>query len=62
MNVATVFDRMFSLGVRGSGADAVPLGGRAAVAAAGPRRHFLYCTMKQEPTHKPRKSRDHVSP
>jgi hypothetical protein len=60
-----VFDRMFSLGVRGSGADAVavPLGGRAAVAAAavnGPRRHFLYCLLKQDITHKPKKSRDHT--
>ena len=58
-----VFDRMFSLGVRGSGADAVavPLGGRAAVAAAavnGPRRHFLYCTLKQDAGHKAKKSRD----
>ncbi|KAF9531584.1 hypothetical protein CPB83DRAFT_848417 [Crepidotus variabilis] len=57
--IATLFDRMFSLGVRGSGADAVPLSGRAAVAAAaGPRRHFLYCTLQQEPSIKPRKSRD----
>jgi len=52
---------MFSLGVRGSGdALAVPLAGRAAVAAAvnGPRRHFLYCTLKQDTTHKSKKSRD----
>ncbi|KAH9485349.1 hypothetical protein JR316_0002257 [Psilocybe cubensis] len=63
--VATLFDRMFSLGVRGAGTDAVPLGGRVAVAAAsatvnGPRRHFLYCTLKQEPSqgHKKGKSRD----
>lgn len=60
-----VFDRMFSLGVRGGGTDAVPLVGRVAVAAAsatvnGPRRHFLYCTLKQDPTHnhKKGKSRD----
>ncbi|KAF8973324.1 hypothetical protein BDZ97DRAFT_1780831 [Flammula alnicola] len=55
--VATLFDRMFSLGVRGSGIDAPPLGGRAAVTAAaatvnGPRRHFLYCTLKPDSTHK----------
>jgi hypothetical protein len=64
---SVVFDRMFSLGVRGSGADAVavPLGGRAAVAAAAvnsPRRHFLYCTLKQDTSHKPKKSRDHATP
>lgn len=61
--VFLVFDRMFSLGLRGSGADAVPLGGRAAVAAAavnGPRRHFLYCTLRQDTNHKSRKSRDHT--
>ncbi|KAJ7703284.1 hypothetical protein B0H17DRAFT_1157353 [Mycena rosella] len=51
--VATLFDRMFSLGVRGSGTDAAPLGARvsaAAVAGAatGPRRHFLYCSLKPE--------------
>lgn len=52
---------MFSLGVRGSGTDAVPLG-RAGVAAAavnGPRRHFLYCTLRQDANHKLRKSKDH---
>ncbi len=63
---STVFDRMFSLGVRGGGGiDAPPLPGRAAVVAAaatanGPRRHFLYCTLKPDMTHKTkgRKSRD----
>ena len=47
-----VFDRMFSLGIRGDAAVA-PLGARvAAVAAAssGPRRHFLYCTLKPDKT------------
>lgn len=47
----TVFDRMFSLGVRGSGTDTAPLGVRVtavAGAAAGPRRHFLYCSLKPE--------------
>ena len=47
-----VFDRMFSLGVRGSGTDTAPLGTRVpAVAGAstvGPRRHFLYCTLHAE--------------
>ncbi|KAH7888928.1 hypothetical protein F5I97DRAFT_1925476 [Phlebopus sp. FC_14] len=49
---ATLFDRMFSLGIR-SDVAAVPLGARvAAVAAAasGPRRHFLYCTLKPDKT------------
>ncbi|KAF8647041.1 hypothetical protein AX16_006878 [Volvariella volvacea WC 439] len=58
---ATLFDRMFSLGVRGSGADAAPLNARgvAAAAASGPRRHFLYCTLKPEPApQRPRRSRD----
>ncbi|KAI0786707.1 hypothetical protein C8Q75DRAFT_720477 [Abortiporus biennis] len=55
---ATLFDRMFSLGMRGNGAESQPLGGtvRSAAAAAvaasssaiGPRRHFLYCTLKNE--------------
>ncbi|KAF8547372.1 hypothetical protein OG21DRAFT_1517432 [Imleria badia] len=46
---ATLFDRMFSLGIR-SDATVAPLGARvAAVAAAsGPRRHFLYCTLKPD--------------
>ncbi|OAX41125.1 hypothetical protein K503DRAFT_864081 [Rhizopogon vinicolor AM-OR11-026] len=48
---ATLFDRMFSLGIR-SDANVAPLGVRvAAVAAAattGPRRHFLFCTLKPE--------------
>jgi hypothetical protein len=47
----SVFDRMFSLGIR-SDANVAPLGARvAAVAAAattGPRRHFLFCTLKPE--------------
>ncbi|KAF9263439.1 hypothetical protein L218DRAFT_973213 [Marasmius fiardii PR-910] len=58
-----VFDRMFSLGVRGSGTgDAAPIGSRVAAAVAGsstgPRRHFLYCTLKPEPAPRPRKSRE----
>ncbi|KAK0461356.1 uncharacterized protein EV420DRAFT_1266925 [Desarmillaria tabescens] len=57
--ISTLFDRMFSLGVRGS--DSVPLGTRVAVAAAvaaGPRRHFLYCTLKPETLPRTRKSRE----
>ncbi|KAF5385767.1 hypothetical protein D9615_002479 [Tricholomella constricta] len=60
---ATLFDRMFSLGIRGSGTDAAPLGGRvtaAAVAGAatGPRRHFLFCTLKPDVAPKARRSRE----
>jgi len=59
---ATLFDRMFSLGVRGSGTEAAPLGSRVAVAVAGaatgPRRHFLYCSLKPEPVHRSRRSRE----
>ncbi|KAJ6586841.1 hypothetical protein DFH09DRAFT_909712 [Mycena vulgaris] len=65
--VATLFDRMFSLGVRGSGTDAPPLGARASAAtvagaATGPRRHFLYCSLKPEaqPQAKPQRSREVV--
>ncbi|EGN99744.1 hypothetical protein SERLA73DRAFT_179921 [Serpula lacrymans var. lacrymans S7.3] len=58
---ATLFDRMFSLGVR-SGADMTPLGARVAAVAgavAGPRRHFLFCTLKPEkPVPRPRRSRE----
>ncbi|KAF9566819.1 hypothetical protein CPC08DRAFT_703789 [Agrocybe pediades] len=61
--VATLFDRMFSLGVRGSVIDPAPLGSRVSASAAaatvnGPRRHFLYCSLKPETTHKGKKSRD----
>ncbi|KIM40046.1 hypothetical protein M413DRAFT_446194, partial [Hebeloma cylindrosporum] len=57
--IATLFDRMFSLGIRGSGIDGAPLG-RIAVSstAATPRRHFLYCTLKPDSGHKARKSKD----
>ncbi|KAG8960162.1 hypothetical protein FRC03_006992 [Tulasnella sp. 419] len=44
--IASLFDRMFSLGVH-----MTPVSGRGVVAtpgAAGPRRHFLYCTLKDE--------------
>jgi hypothetical protein len=46
-----VFDRMFSLGVRGSGVDATPLAARTGAAAVPPpglRRQFLYCNLKPE--------------
>ncbi|KAH7911028.1 hypothetical protein BJ138DRAFT_1172792, partial [Hygrophoropsis aurantiaca] len=49
---ATLFDRMFSLGVRSEATVAPPLGARVAAAAAatGPRRHFLFCALKPEKT------------
>ena len=61
--ISVVFDRMFSLGVRGGGVDTTAVGGRVAVAAAagavnGPRRHFLYCSLKPDATSKGRKSRE----
>ncbi|KAF8919953.1 hypothetical protein CPB85DRAFT_1373197 [Mucidula mucida] len=61
--IATLFDRMFSLGVRGSGTDTVPLGTRVAAAAAaavvaGPRRHFLFCTLKPDSLPRARRSRE----
>ncbi|KAI0085061.1 hypothetical protein BDY19DRAFT_967807 [Irpex rosettiformis] len=62
---ATLFDRMFSLGLRGSGADAQPgpLSSRVATVAGasalqGPRRHFLYCSLKNEAQAKPKRSRE----
>ncbi|KAG9119101.1 hypothetical protein FRC07_006045 [Ceratobasidium sp. 392] len=45
--VATLFDRMFSLGLRGSTENAT-LGGRVTTAQTGPRRHFLFCTLHPE--------------
>jgi len=59
LTYSTVFDRMFSLGIRGSGIDGAPLG-RIAVSstAATPRRHFLYCTLKLDSGLKTRKSKD----
>ena len=57
---------MFSLGVRGSGGiETTPasIGARVAVAAvagaaSGPRRHFLYCTLKADPPPKPKITRN----
>jgi hypothetical protein len=45
-----VFDRMFSLGVRGSGVDAPSITARVigTVATPGLKRHFLYCSLKPE--------------
>lgn len=44
-----VFDRMFSLGLRGSGLNTTPLGAQSGTATqTGPRRHFLYCALKPE--------------
>ena len=59
---SSVFDRMFSLGVRGSGTDTAPLGVRVAAVAGMasatlPRRHFLYCSLRQENPVPPRGQR-----
>ncbi|EJU04403.1 hypothetical protein DACRYDRAFT_20945 [Dacryopinax primogenitus] len=60
--ISTLFDRMFSLGVRGSGTDTTPLGARVGVASgiAGPRRHFLYCALRGEREWKPASTRGEV--
>jgi hypothetical protein len=60
---SVVFDRMFSLGIRGGAVDTTPVGGRVAVATAagavsGPRRHFLYCSLKPDASSTSRKSRE----
>ena len=64
MDGRTVFDRMFSLGVRGSGTDTAPLGARVAAVAGMasatlPRRHFLYCSLRPENPVPPRGQRHH---
>ena len=64
MDERTVFDRMFSLGVRGSGTDTAPLGARVAAVAGMasatlPRRHFLYCSLRPENPVPPRGQRHH---
>ncbi|EJF65486.1 hypothetical protein BD309DRAFT_966596 [Dichomitus squalens] len=60
--VATLFDRMFSLGVRGSGTDTAPLGARVAAVAgsatSGPRRHFLYCSLHGDTNQRSKRSRE----
>ena len=63
LHFSIVFDRMFSLGIRGGAVDTTPVGGRVAVATAagavnGPRRHFLYCSLKLDASSKSRKSRE----
>ena len=63
LTLSVVFDRMFSLGIRGGAVDTTPVGGRVAVATAagavnGPRRHFLYCSLKPDASSKSRKSRE----
>ncbi|KAG8707431.1 hypothetical protein FRC09_001826 [Ceratobasidium sp. 395] len=59
--VATLFDRMFSLGLRGSTENAT-LGGRVTTSQSGPRRHFLFCTLHPEKEKKGRTmSRDITS-
>ena len=48
-HIFAVFDRMFSLGLPGSGtggANPTSMNPRVAGAAPGPRRHFLYCSLK----------------
>jgi len=52
-----VFDRMFSLGVHTT---PLSLTGHGVVTApgAGPRRHFLFCTLKDDKDRKRNKSRD----
>lgn len=57
-----VFDRMFSLGMRGNRPESQPIGSRVSMAttvaaAAGPRRHFLYCSLGLE-TVRPKKTRE----
>jgi hypothetical protein len=60
----TVFDRMFSLGVRGVGMEGGTVSSRSIAtpvpgSANGPRRHFLYCVLKSEvQLHRPRRSGD----
>jgi len=56
---ATLFDRMFSLGLRGSGLNTTPLGAQSGTTAqTGPRRHFLYCTLKPETSPQTKRSRE----
>lgn len=53
--IASLFDRMFALGVH-----LTPLSGRGVVASPGgngPRRHFLYCVLKEEQEKKKAASR-----
>lgn len=57
-----VFDRMFSLGVRGSGTEALSAAVATSAAITGPRRHFLYCSLRNDTSNvKARKSKDLVN-
>jgi len=62
--IVTLFDRMFSLGVRGVGMEGGTVSSRSIAtpvpgSANGPRRHFLYCVLKSEvQMHRPRRSGD----
>ncbi|CAE6435316.1 unnamed protein product [Rhizoctonia solani] len=60
--VATLFDRMFSIGLRSSNENP-PLGAtRVTTSPTGPRRHFLFCTLRPEKEKKGRTmSRDITS-
>ncbi|KAF8342194.1 uncharacterized protein EI90DRAFT_2988693 [Cantharellus anzutake] len=53
--VSTLFDRMFSLGMR-NGPDVVPQDPRIPSSSSGPRRHFLFCPLREDkkPTRKTR--------
>ncbi|KAG8758506.1 hypothetical protein FRC11_003557 [Ceratobasidium sp. 423] len=64
--VATLFDRMFSLGIRGSNENPPATIGGTRVSTTtpsnGPRRHFLFCTLRPEKEKKGRTmSRDITS-
>ncbi|KAJ1304401.1 hypothetical protein OPQ81_005550 [Rhizoctonia solani] len=60
--VATLFDRMFSLGLRGSNENPTLGGTRVTTTSNGPRRHFLFCTLRPEKEKKGRSmSRDITS-
>lgn len=57
--IATLFDRMFSLGVRAGIESSRAIATPVSASTNGPRRHFLYCSLKAEiQIHRPRRSRD----
>lgn len=59
MWVVQVFDRMFSLGLRGSGLNTAPLAApTGTVPGTGPRRHFLYCLLKAESSPRRKRSKE----
>ncbi|CEL61070.1 hypothetical protein RSOLAG1IB_04310 [Rhizoctonia solani AG-1 IB] len=60
--VATLFDRMFSIGLRGSNENATIGPPRVTTSSHAPRRHFLFCTLRPEKEKKGRSmSRDITS-